>query len=359
MICSHRRIGVASHQSCSTPISHRSGTVPPLSIPARTFRLIPAKSYDGKITQAIPPPPPYHASVRSAIHHNEINQITTQIQQSCSTNVFNVSASSSSTVTTNINAINATNSAVYVDQNPIKQLTSSEKDDDAPDQTHMDEIITADNYENHNDNSNISGSSSSNSNTTSNNASATTPRMELDNNELDHENDTPSGKSIKFHEHSKQRNKSHRDTTPVTSDPIPCDTSSSSKEMRRAFKQEAVDVSALDCDNVHDKRTRGLKVLSNVQVSPNAILNVSLNSTNNETMPLNNMIILSSIPSTSSGATSQSALSTQLAKSQSLLKNLKDTRTTLDTRKSKHTKVNVEVSFIHAARFDLKNFEFL
>lgn len=38
-------------------------SLPPLSIPTRTFRLIPAKGYDGKITQAIPPPPPYPAAV--------------------------------------------------------------------------------------------------------------------------------------------------------------------------------------------------------------------------------------------------------------------------------------------------------
>lgn len=344
VIFSHRRIGVTSHQSCSTPIPHRSGTVPPLSIPARTFRLIPAKGYDGKITQAIPPPPPYHASVRNAIHRNEINQITTQIQQSCSTNVFNVSASSSSTVTTNINAIDGTNNAVYVNENPmIKQLAPGETDTDEPDQMHTDEIITADNYENHNDNSSSSGSSSSNSNTDTNNTSASMSRIELDNDELDHENDIQNGKSTKFHEHLKQRSKSHKDTIPATADSIPFETTNC-KEMRRAFKQETVDVSALDLDNANDKRTRGLKVLSNVQVSPNAILNVSLNSTNNETIPLNNMIIVSSIPSTSTGTTSQSALSTQLAKSQSLLKNLNDARTTLDTRKSKHTKVNAEVS---------------
>lgn len=331
--------------------------MPPLSIPARTFRLIPAKSYDGKITQAIPPPPSYHASVRNAIHRNEINQITTQIQQSCSTNLFNVSASSSSTVTTNINAINASgSSAVYVNPNPMKQLAANETDTIEPmNQIHTDEISTADEYENLNDNS-------SNTSTSTNNSS----RVDLDNNELDRGNDTSNGKLAKFNEHTTQRFESYKDATTVATvanDLTPCESTSTSNEMRRSFKQELVDTqSTTDTENANDKRARGLKVLSNVQVSPNAILNVSTISTNNETIPLNNMIIVSSIPSTSTGTTSQalslaspsastltsttstssssSLSSTQLTKLQSLLK------MTSDTRKTKHTRVNVEVSVI-------------
>lgn len=333
LVVSHRRIGVTSHQSCSTPIPHRTsgGTVPPLSIPARTFRLIPAKNNDGKIIQAIPPPPPYHASVRNAIHRNEINQITTQIQQSCSTNVFNVSASSSSsssssTVTTNINAINASSgsSASYVNRNPVKPAGANETDDtDELEPSHTDEIITADDYENQID---------------------IGCRIESDDDELGSENEPPTGETGKSNEFNQkqQRSKQHKDTIGKGSTLA---VTSSSKEMRNSFKQEAADSMATDVENVNDKRARGLKVLSNVQVSPNAILNVSLNSPNNDSIPLNNMIIVSSMPSTSTATTSQQVLSsTQLTKTQSLLKNLSDSRTMSESRNSKHTKANVEVS---------------
>lgn len=299
--------------------------MPPLSIPTRTFRLIPAKSYDGKITQAIPPPPPYHASVRNAIHRNEINQITTQIQQSCSTNVFNVSASSSSTLTTNINAINASSSAVYVNQNSLKRLDKGiNETDEMLEQDEMPdtELITSNDFENENEASD---------------------RVEADDNEHLHQTEVLSGRISKSNEPEKQqRPKSHPAAGDSANDTI-------NKDARNMFKQEENNAPAKDVDDmcVHDKRGRGLKVLSNVQVSPNAILNVSLNTTNSESIPLNNMIIVSSIPSTSTGTTSQQALSSQIAKSQSLLKNLNETaRTPSEARNQRYTKANVEVSVI-------------
>lgn len=323
---SHRRIGVASHQSCSTPIS-RTGTVPPLSIPARTFRLIPAKTYDGKITQAIPPPPPYHASVRNALRRNEINQITTQIQQSCSTNVFNVSASSSSTLTTNINALNASNSAMYVNQNATKSAEPTEFN-----QTDSDDF-------------------EANNNMNSETVSESINPDDCDENELVNQSEASSERAVSGI--SKQRPKQNGSTA----------TDINHKEQRNSFKEENsgavvanadVDVDTeAEASNANSHKTRGLKVLSNVQVSPNAILNVSLNSSNIEPIPLNNMIIVSSIPSTSTGTTSL-ATSTQVNRPQSLLKCLNDTRTastsstSSEYRNSKHTKVNVDVSiFFH------------
>lgn len=320
---SHRRIGVTS-QSCSTPISHRSGTVPPLSIPARTFRLIPAK-------QAIPPPPPYHASVRNAIHRNEINQITTQIQQSCSTNVFNVSASSSnssssssssSTLTTNINA---SSSSLYLNQNSINRLDkigSSETVANEENHLNGDDLVNSNDFEN--DNENIDEISS---------------EIDGDENEFVNNNDTSNEKTTKSNEHRKPRTKHQQQQdkdNAITSG------SDNNKETCN-FKEENVDTSIGDAEPVSGKRTRGLKVLSNVQVSPNAILNVSLNSTNNETIPLNNMIIVSSLPSTSTGTTSQ-VLPTQLLRTQSLLKTLNESRSPSETKNPKHTKANTEVS---------------
>lgn len=330
---SHRRIGVASHQSCSTPIS-RTGTVPPLSIPARTFRLIPAKTYDGKITQAIPPPPPYHASVRNALRRNEINQITTQIQQSCSTNVFNVSASSSSTLTTNINALNASNSAMCVDRNATKSVEPTEFN-----QTESDDF-------------------EANNNMNSETVSESINPDDCDENELVNQSEASSERAVSGI--SKQRPKQNGSTA----------TDINHKEQRNPFKEENSDAAVANADfdvdvdteadtsNANSHKTRGLKVLSNVQVSPNAILNVSLNSTNNEPIPLNNMIIVSSIPSTSTGTTSL-ATSTQANRPQSLLKCLNDTRTastastSSDYRNSKHTKVNVDVSVFFNFSFSI------
>lgn len=328
---SHRRIGVASHQSCSTPIS-RTGTVPPLSIPARTFRLIPAKTYDGKITQAIPPPPPYHASVRNALRRNEINQITTQIQQSCSTNVFNVSASSSSTLTTNINALNASNSAMYVNQNATKSADPTQFN-----QTESDDF-------------------EANNNMNSETVSESINPDDCDENELVNQSEASSERAVSGI--SKQRPKQNGSTA----------TDINHKEQRNSFKEENSDAVVANADvdvdteaeppNANSHKTRGLKVLSNVQVSPNAILNVSLNSTNIEPIPLNNMIIVSSIPSTSTGTTSL-ATSTQVNRPQSLLKCLNDTRTastsstSSEYRNSKHTKVNVDVSIFFNFSFSI------
>lgn len=324
---SHRRIGVTSHQSCSTPIS-RTGSVPPLSIPARTFRLIPAKSYDGKIAQAIPPPPPYHASVRNAIHRNEINQITTQIQQSCSTNVFNVSASSSSTLTTNINALNASSSAVYVNRNPMKRLDKSVSDiePNEHEQSNVDESAASNQFENDGD---------------------TSSRGDRDGNELETNDETMAtiDRNDKSNEQSPiQRSKQQKRASELIND-------LTNRELQftgasaNADTATTLTAAAVDGENVVEKKTRGLKVLSNVQVSPNAILNVSLNTTNSETIPLNNMIIVSSIPSTStSTGTTSSVIPTQLLRSQSLLKSLNElSRSALDAKNPKHTKGNVEV----------------
>lgn len=341
--CSHRRI-----QSCSTPISHRNGTVPPLSIPARTFRLIPAK-------QAIPPPPPYHASVRNAIHRNEINQITTQIQQSCSTNVFNVSASSSSsTLTTNINAINASSSAVYLNRNSVKRLENNAGDEDANTITNNNNTNTTTNTIEASEQDPTNTDELANSNEFSHEVQDEAESIsrdddddddvddvdddENDNDENDSElinqNEIPCGRSV---EQTIQRPKQHKDICEPAPEIV--------NKNPRGFKEETIESTTTDIENVNDKKTRGLKVLSNVQVSPNAILNVSLNTTNSETIPLNNMIIVSSIPSTSTGTTSQ-VIPTQLVRSQSLLKSLQESRSlSSDPKNPKHTKVNVEVSY--------------
>lgn len=327
---SHRRIGVTSHQSCSTPIS-RTGSVPPLSIPTRTFRLIPAKSYDGKISQAIPPPPPYHASVRNAIHRNEINQITTQIQQSCSTNVFNVSASSSSTLTTNINALNASSSAVYVNRNPMKRLDKgvSDTENNEQEQSNVDESAACNQFEN-------DGETSSRGDRDGNQPETNDETAAID--RTDKSNEQPNQQSIQRPKQPKSASESIND---ATNRDLRIPEASADAEIATTSTAPAV-----DGDSVGEKKTRGLKVLSNVQVSPNAILNVSLNTTNSETIPLNNMIIVSSIPSTSTGTTSP-VVPTQLLRSQSLLKSLNElSRSALDAKHPKHTKGNVEVSVI-------------
>lgn len=298
--------------------------MPPLSIPTRTFRLIPAKNYDGKISQAIPPPPPYHASVRNAIHRNEINQITTQIQQSCSTNVFNVSASaSSSTLTTNINAINASSSAMYVNRSAVKRLdkNTGETAPSDEDHTNTDELITSNEFD-------FDGE--------------TISRVDIDENEHDNNIETSSRIELS-NEQQKQLPKQQKESNACESI-----NDISNKESRNNLKEETIDYGSGDTDNTNEKKGRGLKVLSNVQVSPNAILNVSLHSTNTDTIPINNMIIVSSIPSTSTGTTGTTTASqvvpTQLLRSQSLLKSLNDSRSLTDTRNPKQTKGNVEVN---------------
>lgn len=233
-------------------------SLPPLSIPARTFRLIPAKSYDGKIAQVIKPPPPYHASiqdsltVRNAIQRNEINQITTQIQQSCSTNVFNVTtqATSSSTLTANIDtAATATDTnAVYVQIN---------------------ESITNDEIYNNDDQNEIE-------------SQAIVEHSSSDDHEMSDMGIEPSSFAS-----NEIQSKAAASLENGRLDPEPC--------------------ASNPVENTSDKRKKcGLKVLSNVQVSPNTILNVSSISpqNDNETIPVNNMIIVGSIPSMSTAGVS-------------------------------------------------------
>lgn len=315
--------------------------MPPLSIPARTFRLIPAKAYDGKITQAkIPPPPPYHASVRNAVHRNEINHIT-QIQQSCSTNVF-----TSSSVTTNINAVNASTSAVFVDQNSMKQPTDTNTRNvisaTEPEQLQIGEIITADEFDFQNEVSGQSGLKSS-----ANGFGTDNGKLHM--------------RSVTTNASQKQKTKNRSNAEPIaettTATVAPSSTTKETKsvatttapgkELRNSVKQEVSDSTAMEVESVSEKRAYGLKVLSNVQVSPNAILNVSVNKKANEANSSNNMIIVSSLPSTSTGTTTsqhQQTLLPQLTKPQSLLKNLNESRTLSDTRNTKNTKGNTEVS---------------
>lgn len=312
-------------------MSQRSGSVPPLSIPAaRTFRLIPAKAYDGKITQAIPPPPPYHASVRNAIHRNEINQIT-QIQQSCSTNVF------SSSVTTNINAINASSSAVYMDQNAIKDSIDTNTETGVDEATEseplqMGEIITADDFDMQNE---VNGQHELNS---------SADAIGIDNGKS-HGRCGTASVPLK----QKTKNRTNGDVVADTAAKVA--PSTSGKELRNSVKQEVSEAAPIETESISEKRAGGLKVLSNVQVSPNAILNVSMNTKANEASSLNNMIIVSSLPSTSTGTTTsqqqQQAILPQLTKPQSLLKNLNDSRTSSDMRNSKNTKGNGEVSIMN------------
>lgn len=236
-----------------------------------------------------------------------------------------MSASSSSTLTTNINAINASSSAVYVNRNSLKRLDKGtiETESCEPDEMPADELITSDEFEREIELSD---------------------RVEGDANEQFHQTEMPSERISKSNEPEKQRSKQqHTIAGDLAND------TTVNKEGRNIFKQEDNNTPANDGVSTcaHEKRGRGLKVLSNVQVSPNAILNVSLNTTNSESIPLNNMIIVSSIPSTSTGTTSQQALSSQIAKSQSLLKNLNETaRTPSEARNQRYTKANVEVSVI-------------
>lgn len=267
--------------------------MPSLSIPA-TFRLIPAK-------QSIPPPPPYHASVRSAIHRNEINQITTQIQQSCSTNVFNAPASSSSTLITNINAIDASSSAVHVDEDSDKRLEESTTDTETYEQekSNADEIATSNDFDKETEHEHEHALE---------HESETSPRSEGDDKELENGNETPSEGAGRSCESLKQRPNAIIDIT--TNDPA----IDIANKQSRNFKEETADSRSVDAGNASDRKKNGLKVLSNVQVSPNAILNMSMKTTISETIPLNSMIIVSSIPSTSTGTTSQ-ALPIQLVSS--------------------------------------------
>lgn len=294
--------------SPATPRQLVAKSLPPLSIPTRTFRLIPAKSYEGKITQAIPPPPPYHASiqdsltVRNAIQRNEINQITTQIQQSCSTNVFNVTtqatssstSSSSSTLTANINSADI---PVYMQKKSIKS-NGNDKSDESTTVTPMETDPHPDDQE---------------SNGQSNN------------------NDVSDDPNISSNE--KQ---------------IDCTTTSLSNDMDLE-NMDSIN-NANQTEQTPDKRTKGLKVLSNVQVSPNTILNVSQV---NETIPMNNMIIVGSIPSTSSAGggggsisatTSQQILSPQSVKSQSLLKCSSEPYKSTNVKSLKVSKGKTDVS---------------
>lgn len=252
-------------------------SLPPLSIPARTFRLIPTKSYDGKIPQAIKPPPPYHASiqdsltVRNAIQRNEINQITTQIQQSCSTNVFNVTtqATSSSTLTANIDTVTADTgtNAAYVQNNESITNDKNHNNDDQNEKVGSTMELQATIEQSINDDHEISDMSVQPSSVESNEIQSKAVAT-LENGRIDSDQNAPN---------------------PV--------------------------------ENTSDKRTKcGLKVLSNVQVTPNTILNVSsISSQNdNETIPVNNMIIVGSIPSTHTKQSPSPVLSSKSP--QSLLK---------------------------------------
>lgn len=107
----------------------------------------------------------------------------------------------------------------------------------------------------------------------------------------------------------------------------PVETQSIAATKNHSLKEEKSDTkSSVDLDQLmSEKQTNGLKVLSNVQVSPNTILNVSsINSQISEPISLNNMIIVGSIPSTSAGVTSQHALTSHFAKPKSLLKSVND-----------------------------------
>lgn len=282
-------------------------SLPPLSIPARTFRLIPAKNYDGKIAQAIKPPPPYHASiqdsltVRNAIQRNEINQITTQIQQSCSTNVFNVTttqATSSSTLTANIDTVAAAagTNAINVQNN---------------------ESITND--ENHNnDDQNGSGGSA----------------MEL--------------QAIVEHSISDDHEMSD-----ISVDPSSVASNQIQSKSVATLENESLDSdqNALNpVENTPDIRTKcGLKVLSNVQVSPNTILNVSSISSHNDsdTIPVNNMIIVGSIPSTSTHSKPSPSSIPSGKSPQSLLKSSSEPyKHSIAKTPPKASKGKTEVSYI-------------
>lgn len=277
--------------------------------------------------------------------------------------MFNVSTTSSSTVTTNINAINASNSSDFADQNSMKQSTRTEMDVRDSDNMQMGEIITADDFDMQND---------------------VSDQLELESSSIFDDDD---GRSVSLSSTQKQGSKQANDkqgegstadtssaattTSPATTKTTATTTSAvaaatSAKELRNSVKQEITDASAMDIESISEKRANGLKVISNVQVSPNAILNVSLNSATatataaaaNETSSLNNMIIVSSLPSTSTGLTTsqqQQSQLTQLAKPQSLLKNLNEARTSSDTRNSKHTKANVDVSIEIANIFSVRN----
>lgn len=298
------------------------------------FVFILGKSYDNKIAQAIPPPPPYHASiqdsltVRNAIQRNEINQITTQIQQSCSTNVFNVTATSNSTLTANIST---TSNALYVNssdsaskqcennKNGNKQLTTiaSEKDQhiQSDSSNGINANIASDKCENRSNNIN---NNSSNSNSNSNyHDSSSNESHEIQPNDNDNEQQND----------SRLKNESFSATvttaTPTTS-------------------------TTTNVEHLSEKRMKGLKVLSNVQVSPNTILNVStLNSQMNDSISMNNMIIVGSIPSTSTCSTSQQISTAQIAgRTQSLLKNITEPNRNMKSLKISIEKSNVSHCFL-------------
>lgn len=261
-------------------------------------------------------------------------------------NVSTTSSTSSSSVTTNINAINASSSALYLDQNPAQHSgdtnASNEVDASEPEPIQMGEIITADDFNTENEvNGQLELTASSNGFDADNGKSQNTRSVATI---------APQKQKAKV----RAARESTVDNPTVTTAPPPLapeatkTTTISGKELRNSVKQEASDSTAMDIESTSEKRASGFKVLSNVQVSSNAILNVSLNSKANEPNALNNMIIVSSLPSTSAGATAAvqqpPALLSQLPKPQSLLKNSNESRTSSDTRNSKNTKANVEVS---------------
>lgn len=241
--------------------------------------------------------------------------------------MFNVSTTSSSTITTNINA---SNSAEYVDPNSMKQATRTEIDINDSGNVEMGEIITADDFDMQNDaNDQLELESSS---------------MFSDDNDRSVTMNAPPKQGLK-----QAKDKNAEESVADTSESSTTTTTAPGKELRPPVKQEITDCLAMDIENTSEKRSNGLKVISNVQVSPTAILNVSLNSAVNESNSMNNMIIVRSLPSTSIGSTpsqQQQAQTPQMSKPQSLLKNLNETRTSSETRNSKHTKGNVEVSVI-------------
>lgn len=313
-----------------TPVSSKSASrhqivtksLPPLSIPTRTFRLIPAKGYDGKITQAIPPPPPYHASIqdsltmRNALQRNESNQLTTPGQ---STNTSSSSTVASATAATSNN--NAANTGAA--ENMLFDTSVSAKSVDNSKTGNHDTLLNAEMHaETEFANANEPVVSDKRCNVQSSAESADNERT-----------DTSS------HQHEMNADDSDGDIC----------------SSKRHFKEENTDSTSTDADQSPEKRTSGLKVLSNVQVSPNTILNVSsLNSQMSEPIALNNMIIVGSIPSTSSGVNSQHSLASQFVKPKSLLRSVNDS--IRNGKILKNSKAKIDVSRNYSGNWFYCNF---
>lgn len=281
----HERSGVVSKDTSRRQILGKA--VPPLSIPTRTFRIISTKGVNTTNTsQHIPPPPPYYASVQEKLARRSSMQRT-------ETNLFQ-HTSTGKQISESIELPQNIGNSVEMNPNSDAFNLDDEQCTTQP-QNNLD--VNNSTEENHLSEENIVSEA--------NDIGKTTPKQ-ISTISKEYERTTDQEE-----QHQHQDVTINNDgqlvsiTEPVEQDQVQdmdIDESCSVIHINNCqVKKESNECIGIEVEKAPEKRTPGLKVLSNVKVSPNTVLNVSsLNSQMNESISMNNMIIIGSSSSSSS-----------------------------------------------------------